>query len=90
MSIGVKGDGSLWLLHRTSGKSTRADKIRLAHSCDALHVGLRVPGIAALTAQVGSRLKERYRDEREVVYSLNPRGSSAKEALAMVAAFLGP
>jgi len=89
LSIGVKGDGSLWLLHRTSGKSTRADKIRLDHNCDALHVGLRVPGITALTAQLGSRLKERYRDDREVVYSLNPRGSSAKEALGMVAAFLG-
>jgi hypothetical protein len=89
LSIGVKSDGSLWLLHRTSGKSTRADKIRLDHNCEALHVGLRVPGSTALTAQVGSRLKERYRDDREVVYSLNPRGSSAKEALGLVAAFLG-
>lgn len=90
LSIGVKADGSLWLMHRTPGKSTRADKIRLEHECDALHVGLWIKGITVLTAQLDSLLKQRFRDDREVIYSLNPRGAAAKEALNIVAAFLAP
>jgi len=90
LSIGVRGDGSLWLLYRTPGKYTRSDKIRMEHNCDALHVGLKIPGIAALTPQLGSRLKERYRDEQEVIYELNPQGGAARQALDIVAAFLTP
>ncbi|MFN8184419.1 MAG: hypothetical protein U0R23_08365 [Candidatus Nanopelagicales bacterium] len=62
----------------------------MEHNCDALHVGLKIPGIAALTPQLGSRLKERYRDEQEVIYELNPQGGAARQALDIVAAFLTP
>lgn len=90
LSIGVKGDGSFWLLYRTPGKYTRADKIRLKHDCHALHVGLGIRGADSLTTQLGIRLTERFRDKREVIYSLNPRSACAQEVLQVVARFVAP
>ena len=88
LSIGVRGDGAFWLLYRVSGKYTRADKIRLEHDCDALHVGLGIPGIESLTTQLGERLAVRFVDQREVVYDARPHSVAAREALQLVGQFV--
>jgi hypothetical protein len=89
LDMRVRSDGTFWLLHRTSAKYTRADKIRVEQSCDALHVGLGIPGIDALTARLSTLLKQRFADEREIIYVLRPRTAAAREAIKMVAEFTG-
>lgn len=88
LSIGVKSDGSFWLLHRTSSKYTRADKIRVTHDCQALHIGLGILRADSLTEELGGQLTERFRDEREVVYGLDPHSAVAQEVLRTVARFV--
>ncbi len=87
LDLGVRSDGTSWLLYRTSAKYTRADKIRVAHASDALHVGLEIPGIEGLSDQLNALLKQHYADTREIIYTLNPRTQAAQEALLLIADF---
>ncbi len=88
LDIGVRNDGTSWLLYRTPGKYTRSDKIRVDHRCGALQVGLTIPGIDALTEQLDGRLRRRASDGREVAYELRPRNAASLDALRLVHAFV--
>ena len=88
LSIGVRSDGAFWLLHRTRGKTTLADKIRLSRDCHSLHVGLSVSGSETLVERLDGLLERRWSDKKEVSYEFKPRTRKGVAALAVVESFL--
>lgn len=88
LDLGVRRDGTTWLLYRASAKYKREDKIRVTRGGGNLHVGLGIPGIESLTVQLDALLTRRWADQREVIYTLHPSRHSTQQALRLVQEFV--
>ncbi len=88
LDMKVRSDGAHWLIYRTRGGSTKADKIRVTRDVRVLRVGLSVEGVERLIQVLDPVLTRKSEDAREIQFQIPLRSPRALQALELIAALL--
>ena len=88
LDMRVKRDGAHWLIYRTPGLTTAADKIRVTRDVRVLRVGLNVAGVERLVRALEPLLARTSATSSEVKFQIPLRSPKAPKSLELVAAFV--
>lgn len=89
LDMKVRSDGAHWLLYRTRGRTTKADKIRVTRDVRVLRIGLSVPNVEQLLQELDSVLSRKTASPSEVQFLVPLRSPRTLRSLERIEDFLG-